>query len=154
MKCNNLMRGLLANGGECSIEELTATEKRIDKLFGDLRFENGCLFLASYNGKANARNVTDKIEFEAFHNEILINCEFPKKRITPAFAMQFFAQFNTRLQEECSEKLCAVMYEDNGRWTYRFHIVREGEPLWISEDLEIFMQPVLYDIIGGKKQNV
>lgn len=148
MKCNDVMKKLLAKGGECTLGDFTSTEKRIEKLFGDLKSDNGCLFLASHNGKASAENVTDRVEFEARHNEILINSEFPKKRITPAFAMQFFAQFNARLQEEYGGKLCAVMSEDNGRWTYRFHIMREGEPPWISEDIEKFGQPVMYDIFG------
>lgn len=150
MKSNKSMKALLASGGELSIADLTAAERRIERLFKDLKSENGCLFLATLNGKANAENVTDRVEFEAWHNEVLINSGFPKRSITPTFAMQFFAQFNARLQSEYGERFCAVMSEDDGRWTYRFHIVREGEPLWISEDTEKFSQPVMYDIFGGK----
>lgn len=154
MKSNMLMKAFFADGGGLALSDLTATEKRVEKLFKDLKFETGCLFLAAHNGSGNSENVTDKVEFEAWHNEILINSEFPKKKITPAFAMQFFAQFNARLHAEYSEKICAVMSEDNGRWTYRFHIVREGEPLWISEDLEKFSQPIMYDIFEGKNDGV
>lgn len=146
MISNKRMKALSASGGELALSDFKATEKRIEKLFGDLKYENGCLFLATHNGKANAELAADKVEFEAWHNEILINAEFPNRRITPAFAMQFFAQFNARLQSEYGERICAVMSEDDGRWTYRFHIVREGEPLWISEDLEKFGQPIMYEL--------
>lgn len=146
MKSNRRMNTLLIKGGEISPSDFTGTEKRIEKLFKDLKFENGCLFLETHNGKASSENVADKTEFEAWHNEILINSLFPKKKISPAFAMQFFAQFNAKLQENFNEKICAIMSEDDGRWTYRFHIVREDEPLWISEDLEKFAQPVMYDV--------
>lgn len=146
MRSNKRMQALLIKSGELSPNDFAATEKRIEKLFGDLKYENGCLFLAAHNGKANVENVTDRVEFEAWHNEVLINSVFPKKKITSAFAMQFFAQFNARLQSEYSERICAIMSEDGGRWTYRFHIVREGEPLWISEDLEKFSQPIMYDV--------
>lgn len=146
MKSNRRMNTLLIKGGEISPSDFAATEKRIEKLFKDLKFENGCLFLATHNGKANSESVSDKTEFETWHNEILINSLFPKKKISPAFAMQFFAQFNANLQENFNEKICAIMSEDDGRWTYRFHIVREGEPLWISEDLEKFAQPIMYDV--------
>lgn len=149
MKCNRLMKELSECCGELSPADLTAAEKHIEKLFSDVRSENGCLFLASHNGRANPENITDKVEFEAWHNEILINREFPKRSITPAFAMRFFDLFNARLREY-GERICAVMSEDDGRWTYRFHIVREGEPLWISEDLEKFSQPIMYDIFGGE----
>lgn len=144
------MNTLLLRCGELSPSDFALTEKRIEKLFGDLRHENGCLFLATHNGEASSENVTDKTDFEAGHNEILLNSLFPKKKITPAFAAQFFAQFNARLQFEHDEKFCAIMSEDDGRWTYRFHIVREGEPLWINEDLERFSQPIMYDVFGGK----
>lgn len=150
MKSNRRMNTLLLKGGELSPNDLTLTEKRIEKLFGDLRYENGCLFLATHNGKANAESVSDKTDFEACHNEILINSLFTKRKISSAFAMQFFAQFNARLQSEFDEKICAIMSEDDGRWTYRFHIVREGEALWINEDLERFSQPIMYDVFGGK----
>ncbi|MDE6732194.1 MAG: hypothetical protein K2J77_04890 [Oscillospiraceae bacterium] len=145
MKSNKSMQTLLLKGGELSPSDFTLTEKRIEKLFKDLKHENGCLFLATHNGKANDGNITDKTEFEAWYNEVLINSLFPKKQIMPAFAMQFFAQFNARLQSEFDEKICAIMSEDDGCWTYRFHIVREGG-LWISEDLEKFAQPVIYDV--------
>ncbi len=145
MKSNQQMQKLLIKGSEISPSDFAATEKRIEKLFKDLKFENGCLFLATHNGKASSENVTDKTEFEAWHNEILINSLFPKRNISPAFAMQFFAQFNAKLQENFDEKICAIMSEDDGRWTYRFHIVREGG-LWISEDLERFAQPIVYDV--------
>lgn len=154
MKSNRRMQKLLLSGGELSPSDLALTEKRLEKLFGDLKFENGCLFLATHNGKASSENVTDKTDFEAGHNEILINSLFPKKKITPAFAMQFFAQFNAKLQEDFNETICAIMSEDDGRWTYRFHIVRDGEPLWISEDLEMFSQPIMYDIFGGNNDGV
>lgn len=150
MKSNRSMKALSVSAGELSPADFTVTEKRVEKLFKDLKFENGCLFLATHNGKANAENVADRVEFEAWHNEVLINSGFPKKKITPAFAMQFFAQFNARLQSEYGERICAIMSEDSGQWTYRFHIVREGEPLWISEDLEKFSQPIMYDVFGGK----
>lgn len=150
MKCNRKTEVLFIRGGELSPADLTAAEKRVEKLFRDLRYENGCLFLATHNGKANSENVSDKVEFEAWHNEVLINSEFPKKKITPAFAVQFFAQFNARLRSEYGERICAIMSEDDGWWTYRFHIVRAGEPLWISEDLEKFSQPIMYDIFGGE----
>lgn len=150
MKSNRRMQKLLLSGGELSESDFALTEKRIEKLFEDLRYENSCLFLATYNGKAKSENVSDRVEFEAWHNEILLNSLFPKKKITPAFAAQFFAQFNARLQLEYDEKICAIMSEDDGRWTYRFHIVREGESLWISEDLERFSQPIMYDVFGGK----
>lgn len=160
MKSNRLMKALLASGGTPSISDFLETEKRIERFFKELKFENGCLFLAEHNGKADAANVTDKVEFEAWHNEIFINAEFPKRKITTAFAMQFFAQFNARLQtfrsssEELGCEICAIMSEDNGQWTYRFHIVRKRaneastlEPLWISEDLEKFSQPIMYELI-------
>lgn len=152
MKYNAMMAELIKNDGETPSEkEISKIDSRLEKLFGDLRFENGCLFLSTYNGVASAENVADKAEFEAWHNEILINSEFPTMKITPAFAMRFFARFNERLRSEYGERICAVMSEDEGRWTYRFHIVREGEPLWISEDLEKFAQPIVYDIYGEKK---
>ncbi len=145
MKSNRQMQRLLIKGGEISPSDFAATEKRIEKLFKDLKSENGCLFLATHNGKANAESVSDKTDFEACYNEILINSLFPKKKLSPAFAMQFFAQFNARLQSGFDEKICAIMSEDDGRWTYRFHIVRE-DGLWISEDLEKFAQPIVYDV--------
>lgn len=158
MKCNKSMKTLLeSDKSGVSAKDLMLTEKRVEKLFKDMAFENGCLFLKTHNGKASSversstrENVSDKVEFEARHNEVLINSEFPKRSITPTFAMQFFAQFNARLQSEYSERICAIVSEDDERWSYRFHIVREGEPLWISEDLEKFAQPIMYDIFGGE----
>lgn len=129
-----------------SLEDQTAVERCIDKLFNDIAFENGCLFLKTYNGQALPENFSDKTEFETSQNEILINSEFPKKRITAAFALEFFNRFNKRLSGIYSEKICSVMSEDNGCWTLRFHIVRNNETLWISEDIENFSQPVMYTI--------
>ena len=157
MKSNRAMKRLLLSGGELALSDYAATEKRIDKLFRDLVFENDCLYLKTHNGAASAGNVTDRTGFEADRNEILINSLFPKKKLMPAFAMQFFTQWNVRLAAEFKGKFCAVMSEDDGRWTYRFHIVREGEPFWISdnsEDLEKFAQPILYDIFEGENDGV
>lgn len=122
MKCNNLMRALLGKGGENSIGDFLATERRIEKLFKSLKIENG--------------------------GEISINAQFPKKEITPAFAAQFFAQFNARLQEEYDGKLRAEMTAEDGRWTYRFRVVGEGEPPLSSEDLEKLPLPIMCEIFG------
>lgn len=149
MKCNILMKMLFE--GNMASEELTESEKHhIDELINDVVFENGCLFMKTKNGcDANIENFRNKTEFEAWNNEILINSEFPESRITAAFALGFFEEFGARLMMICPERMCSIMSEDNGRYTYRFHIVRKGEPLWISEDLEKYAQPIMYKIFGG-----
>lgn len=150
MKCNRLMNALLKGGkGASSSDDREDIGRVIDKLAADVSYESGCLFMKTYNGRALPDDCMDKVEFEAWHNEILINSEFSKGRVTAAFALEFFKRFNERLAEMCSQKMCSVMSEDDGRWTFRFHIVREGEPLWISEDLERFSQPILYELFGG-----
>lgn len=153
MKCNRLMSALLksvnSGKGAVSSADREDIESVIDRLFSDVVYESGCLFMRTYNGKALPRDGMDKVEFEAWHNEILINSEFGEGRVTAAFAMEFFMCFNERLAAVCPQKMCSIMSEDEGRWTFRFHIVREGEPLWISEDLEKFSQPILYEIFGG-----
>ncbi len=156
MKCNRLMSALLksvnSGKGAVSSADREDIESVIDGLFSDVAYEGGCLFMKTYNGRAlphNIDNDMDKVEFEAWHNEILINSEFGEGRVTAAFALEFFTRFNERLAAVCPRKICSVMSEDDGRRTYRFHIVREGEPLWISEDLERFSRPVLYEIFGG-----
>ncbi len=158
MKCNRFMSALLnsVNSGKSAVSSADREdiESVTDRLFSDVVYESGCLFMRTDNGKAlphNLDNDMDKVEFEAWHNEILINSEFGEGRVTAAFAMEFFTRFNERLAAVCPRKICSVMSEDDGRWTYRFHIVREGEPLWISEDLGKFSQPVLYEIFGGVK---
>ncbi len=155
MKCNRLMSALLNSGkGAVSSADREDIGRVADRLFADVVFESGCLFMRTYNGQAlphNIDNDMDKVEFEAWHNEILINSEFGEGRVTADFAMEFFTRFNERLAALCPRKICSIMSEDEGWWTYRFHIVREGEPLWISEDLEKFSQPVLYEIFGGVK---
>lgn len=136
-------------------EYLVMIDKQVDKLFKDLKYENGCLFLSTHNGKADTSRVSDssdRVEFEAWHNEVPINRLFPKKSVTSALAVLFHSMFITRLAEEYPYKFCAVLSEDNGWWTFRFHIVREGEPLWISEDIEKFSQPIMYDIFGGYEE--
>lgn len=155
---NQKMQRLLRRGLDViKPETLAMADKQIDKLFGELRSENGCLFLSAHNGKADASNVTDRVEFEACFNEILINRLFPKKKVTAALALTFYSMFNARLSVEYPQKFCAILSEDNGRWTFRFHTVRERvdetptlEPLWISEDLEKFAQPIMYDVFGGE----
>lgn len=151
MKCNALMEECLRNVAEntVSAEDTAEIEHCIDRLFEDIAFEGGCLFMKTYNGQAVPENWTDKVEFEAWHNEILINSEFPERQITPSFALEFYKRFGARLIMACPERMCSVMSEDDGLWTFRFHIVREGEPLWISEDLEKFSQPILYEIVNG-----
>ncbi len=150
MKCNRLMSALLkSEKGAVSSADREDIGRVIDNLAADVVYESGCLFMRTYNGRALPRDDIDKVEFEAWHNEILINSEFVEGRVTAAFALEFFTRFNERLAAVCPRKICSVMSEDDGRWTYRFHIVREGEPLWISEDLERLSQPVLYEIFGG-----
>lgn len=148
---NSKMQKLLGcNDDVIKPEFLSMADKQIDKLFRELKFENECLFLSMHNGKADASNVSDRVGFEACYNEILINSLFPKKKVTVSLAATFYSMFITRFSGEYLQKFCAILSEDNGRWTYRFHIVREGEPLWISEDLEKFAQPIMYDIFGGE----
>ena len=147
---NSKMKRLIRSSDDIKPEYLVMIDKQLDKLFKDLKFENGCLFMSTHNGKADASNVCDRVGFEACYNEILINRLFPKKNVTSALAMLFHSMFITRLAGEYPYKFCAVLSEDNGRWTFRFHIVREGEPLWISEDIEKFSQPVMYDVFGGE----
>lgn len=149
---NSGMKRLIRKGGDIKPEYLVIVDKQLDKLFKDLKFENGRLFLSTHNGRADASEVYDRVGFEACYNEILINRLFPKKNVTSALAVLFHSMFITRLAQEYPYKFCAVLSEDNGRWTFRFHIVREGEPLWISEDIEKFSQPVLYDIIDNEKR--
>lgn len=150
MKCNRLMSALLNSGkGALSSADREDIGRVIDNLAADVVFESGCLFMRTYNGRALPRDNMDKVGFEAWHNEILINSEFGEGRVTAVFALEFFTRFNERLTAVCPRKICSIMSEDEGRWTYRFHIVREGKPLWISEDLERFSQPVLYEIFGG-----
>ncbi len=153
MKCNRLMSALLEDGkGALPSADREDIGRVTDRLFADVAYDSGCLFMSTYNGKAQPHNIdndVDKVEFEAWHNEILINSEFGEGRVTAAFAMEFFTRFNERLAAVCPRKICSIMSEDEGRRTYRFHIVRVGEPLWISEDLEKFSQPVLYEIFGG-----
>lgn len=159
MTYSNLkMQRLLGGSGDVIKPEFLAqADKQIDKLFRELKSENGCLFLSAHNGKADASNVSDRVEFEVWHNEILINRLFPKKKVTASLALTFYSMFNARLSVGYPYKFCAILSEDNGRWTYRFHIVREPvdetstpEPLWISEDLEKFAQPIMYDVFGGE----
>lgn len=145
---NSRMKGLFKTSDVIKPEYLVMVNMQIAKLFKDLKFENGCLFLSTHNGKAQASDVRNRVGFEACHNEILINRLFPKKNVTLALAMLFHSMFITRLAAEYPYKFCAVLSEDIGRWTFRFHIVREGESLWISEDIEKFSQPVMYDIFG------
>lgn len=149
MKSNGMMEALL-KGAEDVVTSADRTELEhcIDRLFRDIAFENGCLFMKTHNGRAVLNDGADKVGSEGWHNEILINSEFPEKHITAAFALEFFELFCERLKVFCPEKMCSIMSEDEGYWTFRFHIVREGEPLWISEDIEQFSQPVLYDIFG------
>lgn len=150
MSCNEKMKTLLASGTKMPTEkELLKIDSRLEKLFADIKSDNGCLYLAAHNGTASPEGFTDKTEFEAGCNEILINAQFPKgTKITPRFALMFFVQFNARLAALRPGKICAVMSEDEGRFTYRFHLVREDEGLWISEDLEKFAQPIMYEIFG------
>lgn len=147
INANRLMKVLLDNGeNPVSAEAESALEQCLDKLFPDIAFENGCLFMRTYNGESDPGNFSDKTEFEASQNEILINSEFPEKDISANFAFRFFNNFNERLPYKNCGKICSILSEDDGRWTFRFHIVREGEPLWISGDIENFSQPVLYGI--------
>lgn len=149
-KYNRLMKALLeSKKGSVYLGNQTGIEQCIDKLFTDVVFENDCLFMKMYNGQAAPEFFSDMTEFEASQNEILINSEFSKERITAAFALEFFDRFNKRLPDICSKKICSVMSEDNGRWTFRFHIVREDEPLWVSEDIEGYSQPVMYAVFDG-----
>lgn len=159
---NSKMKRLMRrNNDVLKPEYLVMVDKQLDKLFKDLRYENGCLFLSTHNGKADASNVSDRVGFEACFNEILINRLFPKKKVTASLALTFYSMFITRLSGEYPQKFCTILSEDNGRWTFRFHIVRERvdetstlEPLWISEDLEKFAQPIMYDIFGGDNDGV
>lgn len=148
---NSKMQRLLGCSGDVIKPEFLAmADKQIDKLFRELKFENGCLFLSMHNGKADASNVPDRVEFEAWHNEILINRLFPKKKVTASLALTFYSMFITRLSGDYPQKFCTILSEDNGHWTFRFHIVRDGASLWLSEDLEKFDQPIMYDIFGGE----
>lgn len=149
-RCNILMEALLKDSKNAVTPEYKAKIRQcIDRLSEDIAYEDGCLFMKTHNGQAVLNACSDKAEFEAWHNEILINSEFPEGKITAAFALEFFERFCDRLKALCPEKKCSVMSEDEGYWTFRFHIVRKGEPLWISEDIESFSQPVLYEIFGG-----
>ena len=148
--CSGLMEILKEEkNGVIAAEDKAEIEGCLDRLFEDIVFDGGCLFMKTYNGQAVLNDRANKAEFEAWYNEILINSEFPKKRITAAFAMEFFTQFCERLKTVCSEKMCSVISEDEGSWTFRFHIVREGEPLWLPGDIRNFPQPVLYEIFDG-----
>lgn len=155
MKLNRLMKVILesteSDKNSFFLEDKRTVEQRIDRLVKDLVYEKGCLFMKTYNGQADPENFSDKTEFEASQNEILINSEFPKKRVAAEFALEFFKLFNEWLAEKYYGKICSVLSEDDGRWTFRFHIVRDNEPMWISGDIEKFSQPVLYTIFGWKE---
>lgn len=150
---NTKMRELMRPSDD-KPEYLAMVDKQLDKLFKDLRYENECLFLSTHNGPADPSVAWDKTRFEADCNEILINRLFPKKNVTAAFAVTFHSFFIDRLAFEYPYKFCAILSEDNGWWTFRFHIVRKDEKPWLGGDLEKFAQPVMYDVFGGENDRL
>ena len=45
-----------------------------------------------------------------------------------------------------NRKFCIIFSMDESDITVRFHTYREVEGLWISEDLESYDNPILYEI--------
>lgn len=48
---------------------------------------------------------------------------------------------------DCESKFCLISSCDDDNVTIRFHKIRNEEPLWLSDDLEQYDQPVGYIIV-------
>jgi hypothetical protein len=81
--------------------------------------------------------------YEVDVNEILID----KYILSSKVVCEFIEQLKKELSEKYPLKTyCVILYYSNGISVLRFHTYREKEGLWLSDKLEEYDNPVLYDL--------
>lgn len=91
--------------------------------------------------------VTDETGLEACQNEINLNIEMSMDLISVDVALCFFNTFNRKLKEKYNCVFCSILsIDDNEGWIFRFHRIRENKAIWISNDLDAYSNPVLYEV--------
>lgn len=85
---------------------------------------------------------TDKTGYEAANTETRINCYFKNKisQLTGVrIARIVLSIWAIRLKElKPKDYFCLIMCSNKERVEIRFHKVRDDEPKWLAEDLEVY----------------
>ena len=109
----------------------------VDKFYLETGFEQAIKFLGGKNF------------YEISYTEILINSYLQTQNYTLytvlKLTMLTIEMWKNQLKLlEPKGQFCFIISCDANRVTLRFHKVREGQPEWLNNDLEIYDQPIGY----------
>lgn len=141
-----------SSNDKLSEQDTSAIYNFVCKKISDLHTINGCVVARDPTFNVNdteevKRYVTDDVGLEASQNEINLNVEMDLDLITIDEALYFFETFNKALKMKYDEKFCSILsLDDCNCWIFRFHKIRQSCRLWINDDINIYHNPILYDI--------
>lgn len=128
--------------------------------FPELKKVYDCIIISSENLDELEANFESSIEFlggknfyEVSETEILMNSylEDSGKKYS-LYTLLNLAQMVVYIWQvqlnslDSDSKFCFIISCDEKRVTLRFHKVREGEPEWLADDLDLYDEPVGYII--------
>jgi len=105
------------------LEEKNINYERILKFYGDW---------TGYEVSCNEIRITDYISFKQKEFYMI-------PHILEYLKLGLSKKYGTR-------KFCIIISIDNDHVILRFHSYRENEGLWISEDLEGYEEPIIYEV--------
>lgn len=102
---------------------------------GEINFERALQFHGDWTG------------YEASCNEIRVTdyLDIKKKNMSNIFEILNYLK-KELLNMYPNRNFCIIISIDESDITVRFHTYREEEGMWISEDLESYDNPILYEI--------
>ena len=87
----------------------------------------------------------DKTAFEMWYNEIRLSSY---NKFDEGYILPFLNIIGKTLESKYSKQFCYIIYITNTQdIDFRFHIYRKEEGLWLDEDIEQDLNPLLYELL-------
>lgn len=93
----------------------------------------------------------DKTGYEVNNTETRVNAYIENENISIyeslSISLMIIDIWAIELRTVCSsDKFCFIISCDDNDVTFRFHKIRNNEPMWVAKDLESYEQPIGYVI--------
>ena len=146
LKMNQKMQKILKQKGGMNKKTIVAI---CEDIVSQVKCINDCV-LYDENGNLEQKKINwsivlkvnkDFTGYEVSHNEILLPNELFNESL-----LIFLDEIKFQLLKKFPNRKFCIILSDSDRAVLRFHTYRPQEGLWLSQDLEKYKAPILFDV--------
>lgn len=146
LKMNSKMEEILEQKGKMNEETI---ESICENIISQVKCINDCV-LYDENGNLEQKKINwdfvlkvhkDLTGYEVSHNEVSIPDELFNESL-----LSFLDKVKIRLTDKFPNRRFCIILSDSDRAVLRFHTYRLEEGLWLSNEIEKYKEPILFEV--------